>query len=232
MRYKTRLQRQITMYITALLLAMFSFVLVNVAYGWFVITLNEDTFLDFGSGDAVAVIDFGRVRAGTNADGSHNYNGLRDAVLTDGEIVFSFDLDISDVNLWPQTRIRIAYAGTGASYMRVCLVEEWTDKTTGKGLRLPRGDYSIRNDLWIDKSVEQQYYYYCNSAAAAGTDMYEVYNPSGSSGPLYIEFVYSGPPVSLPRQYDNRSLRLKVLVETAQSNRALTLWGIDSMPTR
>lgn len=232
MGYKKRLQKRITAYITALMLAVFSFVIVNTAYGWFEIKLEEDTVLDFGNGEAFAVIDFGELR-GTGADGNHTYwDEMQTPVYTNGEIVFSFDDSKSLINYWSFIRVRIEYRGIGSSYMRLCLIEEWTDKTTGKGLRLPRGGYSIRADLWIDKSIEEHYFYYCNQKAAPGTDPYEIYQPSLTGSPVYIEFIFNGPYIQLPGQYSNRNLKLKVLVETVQSNRFSALWGIDSMPVR
>lgn len=232
MGYNFRLQKRIKAYITALIIAVFSFVIVNTAYGWFEIMLDEDTVLDFGNGEAAAVIDFAELR-GTDADGNHTYwPDIQTPVYTAGEIVFSFDENISLINYWSFIRVRILYKGIGSSYLRVCIVEEWTDKITGKGLRLPRGGYSIRNDLWIDRSVEEHYYYYCNSRAAAGTDPYEVYQQSLTGAPVEIEFIFNGPTVQLPQQYANRNLRLKILVETAQSNRVSALWGIDAMPVR
>lgn len=199
------------------------FIWAAVAYGWFEAKKEKPGTMTFGNSEALGVVSF---RAGDNGEAAHTlsrtdpyYNAVKQS--------FTVELfDGSKPNYFGRMRLDITYVGTGASCLRVIIVEEWKD-ASGRIMRMPATAYGINSSKWIDNRKADLAFYYSD---ISDPDEGWFVNNETAAGTTFLPLITGDPQYSEPLA--GTVLTISIIIETVQFNRYKEIWGLAAYPAR
>ena len=183
-------------------------------------------------------VTFGNFRVGINVrfDGNPGFVLPNDAPL---EVYFL--PGHATLPYWGDLRVDITFQGIGEAYLRVKILELWTetvpdihgvDPPTEYILRAPIGNYAFGSNLWIDNRRvnplhENDMFVYYHNPASAHDDSFMLSNANAQTVRT-IPLITNVTTFAIERP--GVRLRLRFRAEAVQRNRYREVWGISGMP--